>query len=55
MNNSGTQIPEVDKAIEKFYNDQREFPDYRDILTVVNKANEVKKLNLTSAEINGLG
>ncbi|XP_065200464.1 death domain-associated protein 6-like [Planococcus citri] len=48
----GTNIPEVDRAIEKFYNDRREFPDYRDILSVVKKANEIKKLNLMPAEIN---
>lgn len=52
---TGTKISAVNRAIEKFYNDRKEFPDFRDVLTVVKAVNEKKGLHLPPSEIQSVG
>lgn len=44
----------VNKAVEKFYNINKEFPDYFEIYSLLKLLNEKKKLNWTKAELQNI-
>ncbi len=45
----------MNKAIEKFYNDNKQFPDFPDVLSVVEKVNEMKGLRLSPGDCQRIG
>lgn len=51
----GTRYKEVNRRLEKFINNTRDvFPDYGDVLKVVQKANERHNLTLTRKQVQGI-
>lgn len=51
----GTKIPAVNRAIERYYNDKQEFPDFREVLNIIEKANNLKDLGLLPQECHEIG
>ncbi|XP_055386686.1 death domain-associated protein 6 isoform X2 [Condylostylus longicornis] len=46
-----TSYPKINKAIETFVNKTKMFPDFHDILTILQHCNKTYNLNLTSEEL----
>ncbi len=51
----GTPFPEVDKCIQQFVNETRQFPDFVDICEVIRSSSEKNNLKLTDKEIQDHG
>ncbi|XP_014242823.1 uncharacterized protein LOC106662896 [Cimex lectularius] len=47
---SGKGPVQVQRALEKYYNMTRKFPNFKDVLKITNKVNEENKLSLSSPE-----
>ncbi|XP_043939488.1 death domain-associated protein 6 [Protopterus annectens] len=50
----GTRYPEINHKIEKFINRPDQFPDYQDILKVIQKVNDTSSLGLSAKQMQSM-
>jgi Daxx Family. len=50
-----TEYPAINRTIEKFYNKTHQFPDYGDVLSLVQKVSDSSGLHLSSALVQHVG
>lgn len=50
----GTDNTLVNKTIEKYYNTQKEFPDYNEVYELLERLNKKKKLNWSENKLSNI-